>query len=72
MALDNDQSANPYFKTNATSVIMPLSRLVPREAPDPQRLKNAHRRMAAARQGSFAKRKPIGVWALGDGKFKKE
>jgi hypothetical protein len=61
---------NPYFKITATSVMMPLSNLVAREAPDPQRLKNAHGRMAAARQGSFEKRKPIGVVDMGSGKFK--
>lgn len=61
---------SPYFKTTATSVVMPLAHLIRREAPDPERLKNAHERMAAARQGMFAKRKPIGVVDLGDGTFR--
>jgi hypothetical protein len=49
---------------------MPLSHLIPREAADPQRLKNARLRMAAAKAGTFAKRKPIGVLDFGNGKFK--
>jgi hypothetical protein len=70
MPLDNNQPINPYFKQTATSVVMPLAHLIRREAPDPQRLKNAHERMAAARRGTFAKRKPIGVVDLGDGTFR--
>ena len=61
---------NPYFKTTATSGVMPLALLVRREAPDPERLKNAHGRMAAARRGTLEKRKPFGVVDLGDGTFR--
>ncbi len=70
MPFDKDQVLSPYFKTTATSVVMPLAHLVRREAPDPGRLKNAHERMAAARRGTFEKRKPIGVAALDDGTFR--
>jgi hypothetical protein len=63
-------AVSPYFKTTAFSIVMPLALLVRREAPDPERLKNAHERMTAARQGTFPKRKPIGVVGLGDGTFR--
>ncbi len=68
--LEENRPVSPYFKTTATSVVMPLAHLVRREAPDPERLKNAHERMAGARQGTFEKRKPIGVVDLGNGTFR--
>ena len=69
--VDDPISINsPYFKETSTSIVVPLAALEPREPPDPERLKNAHRRMQAAKAGTFEKRKPIGVVHLGDGHFK--
>ncbi|MFH1984760.1 MAG: hypothetical protein ABIL58_23210 [Pseudomonadota bacterium] len=61
---------SPYFKDTFRSVVMKLSDLVPREAADPERLKTAHGRMAAAKDGMGEKRKPISVFEMGNGKFK--
>ena len=61
---------SPYFKDTFSSVSIKLSDLVAREAPDPERLKTAHARMKAAKDGAFEKRKPIYVFQMGNGKYK--
>lgn len=61
---------SPYFKDTFSSVSVKLSDLVAREAPDPERLKTAHARMKAAKDGVFEKRKPIYVFQMGNGKYK--
>jgi hypothetical protein len=61
---------SPYFKDTFSSVTMKLSDMIPRELPDPERLKKAHALMAAAKKGMFEKRKPIYVADMGNGKYK--
>lgn len=70
MVDDPNAINSPYFKETSTSIVVPIAALEPREPPYPERLENAHRRMQAAKAGTFEKRKPIGVMDLGNGHFK--
>ena len=65
---DNQSSA--YLKSTDTSIIIPMEKLVGREAPDPKRMEHAHEYMKGAKEGTGEKRKPISVMAMGNGKYK--
>lgn len=65
-----DEKASPYFKATKRSIVMPIDKLVAREAVNPKSLENAHSRMKKAVSGEGEKRKPLSVFAMGNGKYK--
>jgi hypothetical protein len=59
--------ANPYFINTPGSCVLPLARLLPREAPDPARVRRARALMdAAAALGTNPKRHPLSVTPCGN------
>ena len=63
-------SGSPFFKDTFTSQVISLDKLVPREEPNPERVKRAHAKMSAAKAGTGEKRSPVKVFDMGNGKFK--
>lgn len=63
-------SGSPFFKDTFTSQVVSLDKLVPREEPNPDRVKRAHAKMSAAKAGTGEKRAPVKVFDMGNGKFK--
>ncbi len=61
---------SPFFEITRTSVVIPLDRIIEREAPEPGRLERARMLMQKARSGEGPKRPPIKVVARQDGTYK--
>jgi hypothetical protein len=59
-----------YFSITPNCVEIPLSEIVAREAPDPERVQRAHRRMMDAKAGKREKRKPLEVMEIEGGGYR--
>ena len=56
---------NPFFIMTPCSCVLSLAQILPREAPDPDRVRRAHALMKEAARGVQPKRPPITVRRLG-------
>ena len=61
---------SPYFAHTPGSVALPLTDIVARETPDPERVKRARQLMRDAKSGKGKKRKPIEVMKMENGKYR--
>ena len=61
---------SPYFVNTPDSVAIPLTDIVARETPDPERVKRAHQLMMDAKEGKGEKRKPIEVMKMESGRYR--
>ncbi len=55
---------NPFFIITPASCVLPLNKIVPRETPDPARVRRAHALMQDAAHEVHPKRPPITVTRL--------
>ena len=60
---------SPFFNLTPTSRMLPLARILPREAPDPIRVSRALARMTAAARGTHPKRQPLSAISRGGGRY---
>ena len=56
---------SPFFVITLASCVLPLAQILPREAPDPVRVRRARALMQDAAHGAHPKRPPITVRRLG-------
>ena len=56
---------SPFFIITPASWVLPLAKILPREAPDPDRVRRARALMSKAAHGTHPKRPPITVRRLG-------
>lgn len=61
---------SPFFIITPASCVLPLAQILPREAPDPDRVRRAHALMKEAARGVQPKRPPITVRRLGINRYK--
>ena len=60
---------SPFFIITPTSLVLPLASIIPREPPDPARVRRALTLMTAAACGAHPKRQPVTVIFQGDGRY---
>lgn len=58
-----------FFDLPPGCLILPVSSILPRQAPDPARVKKALAKMSAAARGLGPKRPPLTVAAMEDGRY---
>ena len=66
----SDSADSPYFVNTPDSVAIPLSNIVARETPGPERVTRALQLMMDAKAGKRDKRKPIEVVKMENGKYR--
>jgi hypothetical protein len=63
-------SDSPYFVITPGSVDVPLTDIVARETPNPERVKRAQQLMRDAKEGKGEKRKPLEVMKMENGRYR--
>lgn len=63
-------SDSPYVVITPGSVEVPLTDIVARETPNPERVKRAQQLMRDAKEGKGEKRKPLEVMKMENGRYR--